>query len=138
MFRYVKTVCRELIIPSGAQPLLVLCVVLLCAQPAVSQKADRTIKKTIHVDATSGTGGLKDEEKFKDIFELTEENFEEWVLEAEDPWVVLFTDGMLRKEWKTLAVSLRGIVWFGMLHRLQQEDLLYEIVSRVTLPASQI
>ena len=65
------------------------------------------------------------------MFELTEDNFEEMVLDTEDPWILLFTGGMLQKEWKTLAVSLRGVVWFGILNRLEQEDLLEEIVSPV-------
>ncbi|XP_038049513.1 uncharacterized protein LOC119723083 [Patiria miniata] len=129
MWQFIKALPREPVIRgSSLQPVLI-CLALLghaFVTPAVGQ-SNRVVKKTITIDPTSGTEGFTEEEKYKDIFELTEENFEEWVVEAEDPWIVLFTDGMLKKEWKTLAVSLRGIVWFGMVHRLQQEDLLDEI-----------
>ncbi len=120
--------CSLPVISAGPIPSLCLFLFLICLLSIKNTTSEKhTVKKTIHLDTGSATKNFNENEKFKDMFELTEDNFEEMVLDAEDPWIVLFTGGMLQREWKTLAVSLRGVVWFGILNRIQQEDLLEEI-----------
>ncbi|XP_033637153.1 uncharacterized protein LOC117298037 isoform X1 [Asterias rubens] len=120
--------CSLPVITAGPNPSFCLFLFLVCLLSIKNTTSETYVtKKTIRLDTGSATENFNENEKFKDMFELTEDNFEEMVLDTEDPWIVLFTGGMLQKEWKTLAVSLRGVVWFGILNRLAQEDLLEEI-----------
>lgn len=70
-----------------------------------------------------------EDERYNDIFPLTYKNFTEKLIKQKDAWVVIFHDGTLTKSWKTMAASLRGIVWVGMIHCKEESKLLKQIVS---------
>ena len=50
------------------------------------------------------------------------------VLKSTDPWIVIFHSGDLSNEWKNLAVANRGVVWFGMVDKRAETELMNTIV----------
>lgn len=87
-----------------------------------------TIVKTKHFDIPSQETPLPPSEKFLDIFPLTTDNFTESVMKNKDPWVVIFHEGSIPRAWKTMAASLRGSAWFGMVDINSEEKLVKKIV----------
>ena len=75
------------------------------------------------------TPALEPEERFRDIFPLTRDNFTETVLRNKDPWIVIFHDGAMERAWKTMATRLRGLCWIGMIDTRDSDILLRDIVS---------
>ncbi|VDH91806.1 Hypothetical predicted protein [Mytilus galloprovincialis] len=86
-----------------------------------------TIVKTKHFDIPSQETPLPPSEKFLDIFPLTTDNFTESVMKNKDPWVVIFHEGSIPRAWKTMAASLRGSAWFGMVDINSEEKLVKKI-----------
>ncbi|XP_067677882.1 uncharacterized protein [Haliotis asinina] len=80
-----------------------------------------------YVFSDQTTPAFKDYEMFQDIFPLTAGNFSDLVIKRPDPWIVIFHTGMLERSWKSMAVSLRGVVWVGMVDLNNNEQLLQEI-----------
>lgn len=70
---------------------------------------------------------LAPNEKYLDIFPLTIDNFTENVMKQQDPWVIIFHQGSIPRAWKTMAVSLRGSAWFGMVDILTETKLVKKI-----------
>ncbi|XP_050402131.1 putative protein disulfide-isomerase DDB_G0275025 [Patella vulgata] len=66
-------------------------------------------------------------ESYRDIFPLSKHNFTQKVLKHEDAWVVLFHKGSIKRTWKTLAVSLRGVISFGMINVNEEPELLHKL-----------
>ncbi|XP_060070403.1 uncharacterized protein LOC132550368 [Ylistrum balloti] len=64
------------------------------------------------------------EEKYLDIFPLSQENFTEVVLKCNDPWIIIFHDGSMSMAWKKMAVGARGVVWLGMIDKAKNHELL--------------
>lgn len=75
-------------------------------------------------DQQAQTPAFSPEERYQDMFPLTKENFTESVMRNLDPWIVLFHDGSVHREWKTMATHLRGICWVGMVHVKEETELL--------------
>lgn len=57
---------------------------------------------------------LNPEEMFRDMLPLTRDNFTAEVFRTKDPWIVIFHDGSVAREWKTMATHMRGLCWFGV------------------------
>ena len=70
---------------------------------------------------------------YLDMFPLSGHNFTEKVLNSKDPWIVVFHEGVMSRNWRAMAESLRGVVWVGMIDRSDEKGLLDEIVSGVFL-----
>lgn len=66
------------------------------------------------------TPALSPEERYQDMFPLTKDNFTQSVLRNIDPWIIIFHDGSIEREWKTMATHLRGLVWVGLVHLAQE------------------
>ncbi|XP_014788167.2 uncharacterized protein LOC106882119 [Octopus bimaculoides] len=64
---------------------------------------------------------------YNDMFPLSGHNFTEKLLKSKDPWIVVFHDGFMSRNWQAMAESLRGVVWVGMVNRLVEKTLLDEI-----------
>ncbi|XP_060585058.1 uncharacterized protein LOC132741002 [Ruditapes philippinarum] len=64
------------------------------------------------------------DERYQDLFPLTNENFTKNLLRNRDPWILIFHDGSVEKEWKTMATHLRGLCWFGLVDVTAEKDLL--------------
>ena len=71
---------------------------------------------------------LSENEMYRDILHLTVKNFTEIVLNSKDPWVVIFHDGSFYKTWKTMASSMRGVLWFGLVNK-KEAGILKTLVS---------
>lgn len=76
--------------------------------------------KTINVN----TPALSPDERYQDFFPLTSENFTQNLLRSKDPWIVIFHDGSVEREWKTMATHLRGLCWFGLIDVTVEKDLI--------------
>lgn len=74
-----------------------------------------TIVKTKKFGIPPQETPLSPHEKYLDIFPLTLENFTESVMKISDPWVIIFHEGSIPRAWKTMASTLRGSTWFGMI-----------------------
>ena len=66
---------------------------------------------------------LSENEMYRDILHLTNANFTDLVLKSKDPWVVIFHDGSFFRTWKSMAASMRGIMWFGLVSKNETEIL---------------
>ncbi|XP_061192664.1 uncharacterized protein LOC133200868 [Saccostrea echinata] len=77
------------------------------------------------------TYAFEPEERFLDIFPLTEDNFTDSVMRSSDAWIVIFHAGQLKRSWKSMAVNLRGVVWVGMVDTRYQAELLERMKYRV-------
>ncbi|XP_046336458.2 uncharacterized protein LOC124118398 [Haliotis rufescens] len=97
-------------------------VLLLCLLINVDQ-----VLTSDYVFNDQQTPAFKDYEMFQDIFPLTVGNFTDLVINRPDPWIVIFHKGMLERGWKSLAVSLRGVVWVGMVDLNNNKQLLQQI-----------
>lgn len=64
---------------------------------------------------------------YLDMFPLSGHNFTEKVLNSKDPWIVVFHEGAMSRNWRAMAESLRGVVWVGMIDRADEKGLLDEI-----------
>lgn len=62
------------------------------------------------------------------MFPLTSENFTECLLRSKDPWIVIFHDGNLERQWKTMATQVRGLMWFGMIDVTRETELVDMLV----------
>ena len=67
-------------------------------------------------------------EMYRDMFVLTRDNFTDTVLRSQDPWIVLFHAGSLDKAWKTMATSMRGLCWIGIIDVTRNTKLLDDLV----------
>ena len=90
--------------------------------------AHENIVKTKKFNIPGQDSPLSPNEKYLDIFPLTIDNFTENVMRNQDPWVVIFHEGSILRAWKTMAVSLRGSAWFGMVDILSEAKLVKKIV----------
>ncbi|XP_045159679.2 uncharacterized protein LOC123525053 [Mercenaria mercenaria] len=70
------------------------------------------------------TPAFSPDERYQDLFPLTSENFTQTLLRNQDPWIVIFHDGYVEKEWKTVATHLRGLCWFGLIDVTTERDLI--------------
>lgn len=82
-------------------------------------------EKTINAQ----TPALNPNERYQDLFPLTSENFTQNVLRNKDPWIIIFHDGSVEREWKTMATHLRGLCWFGLIDVKIEKDLISSLVS---------
>lgn len=89
--------------------------------------AHENIVKTKKFNIPGQDSPLSPNEKYLDIFPLTIDNFTENVMRNQDPWVVIFHEGSIPRAWKTMAVSLRGSAWFGMVDILSEAKLMKKI-----------
>ncbi|GAB1605431.1 hypothetical protein Ahia01_000825200 [Argonauta hians] len=64
---------------------------------------------------------------YSDIFPLSGHNFTEKLLTSKDPWIVVFHNGFMSRNWQAMAESVRGVVWVGMVNRDVEKTLLNEI-----------
>jgi hypothetical protein len=69
------------------------------------------------------------DERYQDLFPLTNENFTKNLLRNRDPWILIFHDGSVEKEWKTMTTHLRGLCWFGLVDVTVEKDLLDTLVG---------
>ena len=83
------------------------------------------------VDTARGTAGGQDDddaadgqsaavapnERFQDMFILTEKNVTEKLMKRKDAWIVVFHGGVVDLHWKTMASTLRGVVWVGLVDK---------------------
>ena len=88
----------------------------------------RASRDSVKVDVNVSPA-LSENEMYRDILHLTKDNFTEIVLTSKDPWVIIFHDGNFYKTWKTMAASLRGIIWIGLVHQ-EEKEILKTLVSR--------
>ena len=74
--------------------------------------------------------GLSPEEQYRDFLVITSENFEGKVLKETEPWIVLFHEGEILRNWITLAASIRGLCWLGMVNIKENKDILNTLVMK--------
>lgn len=60
---------------------------------------------------------------YLDMFPLSGHNFTEKVLNSKDPWIVVFHEGVMSRNWRAMAESLRGVVWVGTIDRADEKKL---------------
>lgn len=77
---------------------------------------------------TDQTPALKPEERYQDMFPLTADNFTTSVMRNRDPWIVIFHDGSVDREWKTMATQSRGTVWVGIIDVTKETELVKSLV----------
>ena len=90
-----------------------------------------TIVKTKQFEIPQQETPLSPNEKYLDIFPLTKENFTESVMKNKDPWIIIFHEGSIPRAWKTMASTLRGSTWFGMIDITSEQHLVKNIVSDI-------
>ena len=79
------------------------------------------------------TQAFSKDEMYQDIFPLCASNFSSILLKSADPWIVIFHQGMLDRAWKFMAVSLRGVVWVGMIDTNEETGLLAKLVTYLVI-----
>ena len=63
-------------------------------------------------------------ERYKDLFQLTGSNYSKKVFGKTESWVVIFHEnGSFATGWKSMAASLRGIVWVGVVNIEEEKDI---------------
>lgn len=77
---------------------------------------------------TEQTPALKPEERYQDMFPLTADNFTTTVMRNRDPWIVIFHDGSVDRQWKTMATQSRGTVWVGIVDVTRETELVKSLV----------
>ncbi|XP_041358498.1 uncharacterized protein LOC121375237 [Gigantopelta aegis] len=84
------------------------------------------------------TQAFSKEEMYQDIFPLSATNFSVKLLKSADPWIVIFHKGMLDRSWKSMAVSLRGVVWVAMIDTNMETKLLTKMKYEVNASEARV
>ena len=93
---------------------------------------DRASKDPVNIDLDVSPA-LTENEQYRDILHFTSSNFTDIVLKSKDPWILIFHDGSILKTWKTMSATLRGVMWFGLVHQKEEPKILKLLVRFMTV-----